>query len=330
MAITSSNAHRLLVSQQFESFEQLTEIAVAWDADFRQLNAENFRSEIFQAQAGPLLLSNARFGCHTEQRGATPPGVRTFGVPDVCCPPIRWFGHLVEGDALVLFPAHGEIEAFTRTGFSVATFSIAEELLAEFFYRYGGVEIDNLLVAEERVITPPPLLLARLRQQLRMLQQQLRDAGKASFHQRWCDELQRQLLITLFDILESATPSTVAVDMRGARAMACALDYIHSRESLEPLRIVELSAVAKISERALLNLFRRELGMTPKAYVLGHRLSGVHRQLWNMTPNAGGVTDVANAWGFWHMGQFARDYRKFFGELPSQTLKRSALERDKY
>ncbi|MCK5375915.1 MAG: helix-turn-helix domain-containing protein, partial [Acidobacteria bacterium] len=32
------------------------------------------------------------------------------------------------------------------------------------------------------------------------------------------------------------------------------------------------------------------------------------------------VTDVANNWGFWHMGQFAADYRKMFGELPSQTL----------
>jgi len=30
---------------------------------------------------------------------------------------------------------------------------------------------------------------------------------------------------------------------------------------------------------------------------------------------------VANAWGFWHMGQFARDYRRLFGELPSDTLR---------
>lgn len=32
--------------------------------------------------------------------------------------------------------------------------------------------------------------------------------------------------------------------------------------------------------------------------------------------------DVANNWGFWHMGRFAADYRKFFGELPSETLQK--------
>ena len=34
------------------------------------------------------------------------------------------------------------------------------------------------------------------------------------------------------------------------------------------------------------------------------------------------VTDAANRWGFWHMGDFAMNYRRMFDELPSDTLKR--------
>jgi AraC-like DNA-binding protein len=34
------------------------------------------------------------------------------------------------------------------------------------------------------------------------------------------------------------------------------------------------------------------------------------------------ITDVANEWGFWHMGQFAADYQSQFGELPSETRNR--------
>ena len=33
------------------------------------------------------------------------------------------------------------------------------------------------------------------------------------------------------------------------------------------------------------------------------------------------VQDAAARWGFWHLGQFSRDYKRQFGELPSQTLK---------
>ena len=32
--------------------------------------------------------------------------------------------------------------------------------------------------------------------------------------------------------------------------------------------------------------------------------------------------DVAARWGFWHLSQFAVDYKKLFGELPSRTLRR--------
>ena len=39
------------------------------------------------------------------------------------------------------------------------------------------------------------------------------------------------------------------------------------------------------------------------------------------------VQDIAASWGFWHLSQFATDYRKLFGVRPSDTLKaaRAAL-----
>lgn len=34
------------------------------------------------------------------------------------------------------------------------------------------------------------------------------------------------------------------------------------------------------------------------------------------------VTDIAQQWGFSHLGSFATQYRRRFGETPSRTLKR--------
>jgi len=33
-----------------------------------------------------------------------------------------------------------------------------------------------------------------------------------------------------------------------------------------------------------------------------------------------GAIVIANQYGFWHMGQFAKDYNNLFGELPSETI----------
>ena len=42
-------------------------------------------------------------------------------------------------------------------------------------------------------------------------------------------------------------------------------------------------------------------------------------ELWNSQQSKVGIRDIANRYGFWHMGQFAADYKKLFGELLSKT-----------
>ncbi len=58
-------------------------------------------------------------------------------------------------------------------------------------------------------------------------------------------------------------------------------------------------------------------------YIRIFRLNRVRYELGTAFPAAGKVSDIANRFGFWHMGQFAKDYKYFFGELPSATLKKS-------
>jgi transcriptional regulator GlxA family with amidase domain len=81
--------------------------------------------------------------------------------------------------------------------------------------------------------------------------------------------------------------------------------------------------------RTLERAFKEHFGIGPKAYLIRRRLSGARDALVRDDgPTA--IVDVANEWGFWHMGQFAKDYRALFGELyralfgelPSETLGR--------
>jgi AraC family transcriptional regulator, ethanolamine operon transcriptional activator len=57
------------------------------------------------------------------------------------------------------------------------------------------------------------------------------------------------------------------------------------------------------------------------AYFKVCRLNAVRQELKAAAAGTAAVWEVAQRWGFWHSGEFAADYRRLFGELPSQTLK---------
>jgi AraC family ethanolamine operon transcriptional activator len=75
------------------------------------------------------------------------------------------------------------------------------------------------------------------------------------------------------------------------------------------------------SRRKLNYCFQEVLGSSPVKYLRAVRLNGVRREL---RAGAAAVQDVAARWGFWHLGQFAREYRQQFGELPSETRRGTA------
>jgi AraC family ethanolamine operon transcriptional activator len=91
----------------------------------------------------------------------------------------------------------------------------------------------------------------------------------------------------------------------------------------DPPTIAAICAEINTSERTLHEAFRRHLGTTPKAYLKTLRLNAARQDLLSGGANRR-VTDVALDWGFLHFGWFSQDYRRLFGETPSQTLRRVA------
>ena len=59
-------------------------------------------------------------------------------------------------------------------------------------------------------------------------------------------------------------------------------------------------------------------GVPPMRFLRNHRLQRVREEL--LSAREAQVSDVALRWGFSHFGRFAAEYRKRFGESPSQTL----------
>jgi AraC-like DNA-binding protein len=100
------------------------------------------------------------------------------------------------------------------------------------------------------------------------------------------------------------------------RAIACLRGHVR-----EPPPLDRLAEAAGVRPRTLEAHFRQFLGTTPRAYARRLKLAHARAQLLR-ADSQDEVIDVALSSGFTQPGRFAGEYRRRFGELPSQTQRR--------
>ncbi len=89
----------------------------------------------------------------------------------------------------------------------------------------------------------------------------------------------------------------------------------------QPITIEALTAATNVSARSLFSSFKAARGYSPMDFVKRVRLGRAWRKL--SKPDAEtSVSAVAYECGFGNPGHFAVDYRRQFGERPSETLRR--------
>lgn len=98
-------------------------------------------------------------------------------------------------------------------------------------------------------------------------------------------------------------------------------DYIEANWD-KPIDIETLALATGVSARSLFREFKKQRGQTPWEFIKTVRM----RKAVIMLENPGrstSVTQVALKCGFHNTGHFAHEYKSKFGELPSETLRRS-------
>jgi len=90
----------------------------------------------------------------------------------------------------------------------------------------------------------------------------------------------------------------------------------------KPIDVPSMARVAKVSARSLFRQFKQDRGYSPADFAKRVRLNHA-RELLDQPSQGSSVTQIALRCGFQNPGHFARDFRLAFGELPSETLKKS-------
>jgi AraC-like DNA-binding protein len=285
--------------------------AVGWDLGFRQLSdgEQALDCQVFAGRNVTVLL--VRFNRAFHQLGYVPPGTITVGIP---LQNVRgWFGESGENGCILPFNQESGFDCVSGEVFAGWTISIDEDFARDVADAHQLPVHEHLYRPWSRSI----IVRSAAVKYVRDLLSNYFDSMSALF----LPEHEEELVVGL---LRAAMTDSDAVDRSTAamrtHAIAIALDYISGHEC-ERVTIREICDDTKVAVRTLERAFKEHFGIGPKAYLIRRRLNGARDALVrNDGPTA--IVDVANEWGFWHMGQFAKDYRALFGELPSETLGR--------
>ena len=310
-----------MVQHTFSSVDQLVEATAGWDLDWRQLDRGCLEAALLHAASDSATFERVAFNRSFSQRGSSPSGSLTLGLIEKNVEEISWCRKMVSTEELLVFSPGGDNDCVSRPGFCGHLMSYTEDYLERTaadlelplnlgLYREGGLalQIDSQEADGLRGV------LGRLDRAIAN--------GSGDAESRWIrSELESEIPIRLVQLLAARPPTTpTLVDGFRVQAARTARDYIDAHATDAPA-IQDVCRAAGASWRALNYAFREIFGVTPKQYLQATRLDGVRRELHRRGPS-GKISDIANHWGFWHMGQFAADYKRHFGELPSETRRR--------
>jgi AraC-like DNA-binding protein len=300
---------------EFEDTDQLAH-GVGWDIDFRQLDAGRFRGSADLTVTPTVTVMRISLGRSFHQRGRALPGTRTYGLVDLDAPDIRWHGVAAEG-GLLDFNSPDGFDAVSAEQLKGYTFSIDEGLLSRTASELRVDGPENHVSSTRLWHDGATGQLARLRRHLQCL-----DTAYGNASDPRADRELEQLLAEQVLMLMQLDPATPVPGewRRHRRVLDRALTF--TEDNIEDtVTVADICKGIGVSYSTLQRIFHKELGQTPKRYIRTLRLQRVRNELLS----GGGevvIADVANRWGFWHLGQFARDYRRQFHELPRETIRR--------
>ena len=309
-----------IIDQTSIHFEELSAMQFGWEAEFTQLGPAEQASRVNLVQSGNAGTCHFQFNSKFDQRMYVLPDYYSFGLLEPGTTNALVQGKTAPPGALVAFPRQEETHGVSSAGFHGNGIHFKETYLEAVAETVFKTPLRSLMpTASIYTMTGP--LQSRLRGELYKWQR-LAEPGFPK-HVAMLAHREETLAIAVLNGLSHSVEIHETPFLSSDRVVKLVLDYVHSEPS-EEVTAVGLCTLANCSQSWLEHSFKKRFGVTPKKYVKYLRLSRLREDLLNSAQAEGQtVIELASIYDFWHMGQLAADYRKVYGELPSDTLKRS-------
>ena len=235
----------------------------------------------------------------------------------------RWDGRPVEAGETAVYHAGRQHEALYPDDFACAILSVpasredgAPALPADLWLPRGGLRSD---------VRAEPVARSALATIARAVEQGAATSPSVLRGTETRRSLRAAILDAARDLLEpvDAKDGPRARDRRMRQRLVREADNYLRANPARPVYTDDLCAALGTSATRLHQAFSATFGISPHRYLKLRRMGMVRAALLSRSGPWHSVKAVALSHGFWHLGQFARDYRDLYGEAPSETLARA-------
>ncbi|MGM0544937.1 MAG: helix-turn-helix domain-containing protein [Pseudomonadota bacterium] len=305
----SAHAPKKCIQEAFDADEHANNLT-RWQQEYDQLSAGRFYGRLDEVALATMQVFKEHTGQALRQDCRVWPNALWLGIPPVCAGS-RINGQALDGDEVMCRPGGHDFELITPAAFDIYGLVVHLPTLSAAAARQGIV-LDECWQQTPRRHVGQDTLSAMTFLLERLL---MRHPGAIA------EQLHQDiLLMALLELLQAERPSREPPPSYAHRKEVVDRVKRHVDEHLEgPVTMDALCQLTHVSRRTLQYSFTSILGISPLQYLRLTRLNRVRRALRAASPSQS-VTEIATYWGFWHLGQFARDYKQQFGECPSHTL----------
>ena len=305
------------IKSHFNNFESFAQTIQGWGLDFKQLDCGSFEAKLHQFGNQDFLVTNVAINRNVLQSLTYPEGMYTFGLTvSKTRPTIRH--KELKRNSLAIFPRGEKIDAVSHTDFHCYTFMIANHIVEK---HLEGLPFHiKLLLHRGGVIDSNLDKVQELRESLTELNDKVMECADFLESELFQITTPEIILNHVFNILAAAEKQILPLPHLKRIKKLQTIEGWLARSIHETPSVAEICNRFQVNERTLRRMFKEYYGVSPQQYLLAIRLHDARKRIYQASGSNVRISDIANRFGFWHMGKFAMVYRRQFGELPSKTM----------
>jgi len=297
------------------SLEMMQFHSKRWNIEHHAIERDLFQAKLSATHTPRIQLGASGYSHGLISKGELPKGCVVLNSYYHTSGTYNLQNRRIEPHEIVVLRSGDELDRISTGGFKAHIVTIEEQLFDEAFYNYFG-EVPNhflrtkSLFIERGMVEVFHHIIKAWRHYL------VNILPKLEIKPHY-EDIESEILNQLFDCISFKILKRDRKKFPIKTVRALLHDNIYQN-----INIPTLSRALNISESQLHNAFKSHYGLTPKKYLLLLRLHAVRDELLRSKPYQVKVGELATKYCFWHLNHFAREYRKIFGEKPSETLRR--------